>query len=129
MNALLLYGYKMKRFAKHLCKVVSLWCSTLTEVCGEDEQCGGVHEQADQLGERHEAVPRHHRQGHHYQLGQDERRVANLHYMDQLLLEKNKRAVHYNATCNTNIPLARKQSQNYLVYANGIILLFASIVT
>lgn len=57
------------------------------EVAIEDEQRRGVHEQAGQLGHHHESVPRVNRERHHDELGEDERRVADLYDVDQLVLE------------------------------------------
>lgn len=55
---------------------------------GEYEQRGCVHEQRGELGGHHEAVPRGRRQRHHHQLRQDQRRVADLHDVDQLVFEQ-----------------------------------------
>lgn len=59
------------------------------KVRGEYQQGYYVHEEADQLGSDHEPVPRDHREGHHDELGQYQGGVADLDYVDQLVLEQN----------------------------------------
>lgn len=73
-------------------------CSLTYELMQEDER-GDVAGQAQEFTDNHEPVPRLNGQGHHEQLGQDERGEGNGDNMDELRLEEQQRAVHDDAPC------------------------------
>lgn len=70
----------------------------------EEHQGGDVAGQAEQLGHRHKPVPGLDRQGHHEQLGEDQRREGDGHDVHEFGLEQQQRPVHDGA------PWARGES-------------------
>ena len=71
-----------------------------TEGLAEDEQRRDVDAETEDLADHHETVPGAHRQRHHQQLREDERRERDGDNVDEVVLKQQQRTVHKDAPYN-----------------------------
>ena len=70
----------------------------LTKELSEKNERKQVEEDGKQLSQDHERMPRAYGERHHCQLGEDERRVADRHNVDELVFEEQEGAKHDHTT-------------------------------